>query len=303
MNLHIKNFSIRVFEIPTDTPLFSMKGGKAVLNVKSDTSLFNPNAAVILADPFLFVKNGTLFLFYEHLDKWFGTGRLCMRSTKDLKTWTDEVDVLAEPFHLSFPYVFEENGKVYMLPETGGDKSIRLYEAEDDTLAKWKLVKELKEDAEPWYDSVIYKKEGKYYLFTGTDDDVQQVEHLFVSDSLVGPYTEHPMSPIYTGRDGGRNAGSIIEHEGKLYRPVQVCIGGYGEQTSMMEIERLTPTEYKERRHKKDIIDTTMPPYKHGGHQWNQVEFLGRRVVATDYREKNYNVIETLRKAKHILFR
>ena len=138
-----------------------------------------------------------------------------------------------------------------------------------------------------------------YYLFTGTDDDVQQVEHLFVSDNLKGPYKEHPMSPIYIGRDGGRNAGSIIGHHGEFYRPVQVCVNSYGEQTSVMKIEQLTPTEYVEFLYKKDIIDTSIPPYKEGGHQWSEVEFLGQRIVATDYREKNHNVVELLRMAKH----
>lgn len=280
----------------TDALPFSMKGGETVLDIKSDTSLLNPNASVILADPFLFVKDGTLYLFYEHLTRWYGTGRICMRSTKDLKIWTEEVDVLVEPFHLSFPYVFEDEGKVYMLPETGGDQCISLYEAEDNTLSKWKFLKKLKEDAEPWYDSVIYKKEGMYYLFTGTDDDVQQVEHLFVSESLTGIYKEHPMSPIHTGRNGSRNAGSIIEHHSELYRPVQMCMNSYGEQTSVMKIEKLTPTEFKESLFQKDLINTKENPYKDGGHQWNPVEFMGKRIVATDYREKNYNLVELSRR-------
>ncbi len=303
MHFYVPNFSIRVFETALDAQPFTMNDGCAVLEIKSDTSLFNPNATVILADPFLFVKDDTLYLFYEHLVRWFGTGRLCMRSTKDLKTWSDEVDVLVEPFHLSFPYVFEDGGRVYMLPETGGDKSIRLYEAEDDTLTKWKLIKKIKEDNDPWYDSVINKKDGIYYLFTGTDNDVQQIEHLFVSENLLGPYKEHPMSPIHIGRDGGRNAGSIIVTEDGLFRPVQVCVNSYGEQTSIMKIEKLTPDEYTESVFRKDIIDTTMSPYQEGGHQWNTVEFMGRRIVATDYRQKNYNVIETLRKFKYIIFK
>ena len=298
MHFYIRNFSINVFEQPKDTALFSFEGSKTVLNIKSDKSLFNSDATVILADPFLFVKDGTLYLFYEHLNKWFGTGRICMRSTKDLKIWTDEVDVLVEPFHLSFPFVFEDDGKVYMLPETGGDKSIRLYEAEDGTLTKWKLVKKLMEGEEPWYDTVIHKKDGMYYLFTGHDDNVQQEQHVFVADSLMGPYKEHPMSLIYKGRDGGRNAGSIIEQNGDLYRPVQVCVNSYGEQTSVMKIETLSPTDYKEVLYKKNIIDTHIPPYKEGGHQWNPVEFMGKRIVATDYREKNYNLVELARRMK-----
>lgn len=303
MHPYIINFSIRVFEQPLDAPLFSMESGGTVLGIKSDKGLFNSNASVILADPFLFVKDGILYLFYEHLTQWFGKGRICMRSTHDLKKWTDEVDVLVEPFHLSFPYVFEDEGKVYMLPETGGDKSIRLYEAEDETLTRWKLVKKLKEDEEPWYDSVIHKYNGKYYLFTGHDDDIHQIQHLFVADRLTEPFTEHPVSPIASGRGCGRNAGSIIEHNGELYRPVQVCVNSYGEQTSVMRIETLTPTEYKEFLYQKNIFNTEQKPYGWGGHQWNSVKFMGRKIVATDYREKNYNLIESLRKVKRKLIK
>lgn len=298
MHLYLENFSIRVFEIDSKAPLFSMENGSTVLDIKSDTSLFNPNASVIIADPFLFVKNGVLYLFYEHLTRWEGTGRICMRSTRDLKNWTAEKDVLIEPYHLSFPFVFEDEGKVYMLPETGGDKSITLYEAENDDLTRWRKVKKLMEDEEPWYDSIIFKKEGKYFLFTGHDDNVQQIQHLFVSDSLTGPYSEHPCSPICEGRDRARNAGSLIDGNNQLYRPVQVCINGYGEQTSVMKIEKLTPCDYTETLYKKDIVNTNKAPYKEGGHQWNMVEFMGKRIVATDYRERNYNLVELARKIR-----
>lgn len=299
MHLYINSFSIRVFSISKDLPLFSIDRGDTILSIKCDRGFLNPNANVILADPFLFVKNDTLYLFYEHLTRWFGRGRICMRSTKDLCNWTEEKDVLVEPFHLSFPFVFEEDGKVYMLPETGGDKSITLYEAEDETLTNWRKVCKLKEDETPWYDSIIYKKDNCYYLFTGHDDNVNQIQHLFVANSLKGPYREHPYSPICEGRDRARNAGSIIECSGDLYRPVQVCVNSYGEQTSIMKIDTLTPECYKEVVFKKNIIDTKISPYRNGGHQWSTVEFMGKRIVATDYREKNYNIVELTRMAKH----
>lgn len=296
MNFYVWNFNIRVIEKGNFDVFFSTEG-VPVLNIMSATSLLSPNAPSILADPFLFVYNEELYLFYEHQDKWIGgKGRLCMRKTKDLKIWTDEVDVLVEPFHLSYPWVFEDNGKVYMLPETGNDNSIRLYVATDDSLTKWKLVKKIVDDGLPWKDSVIYGKDGYYYLFTSHNVHHQQEQHLFVANDLMGPYTEHPMSPIYTGADGGRNAGSIIEYEGGIYRPVQVCIHSYGEQTSIMRIETLNPTEYKETLYKNNIVDTHNAAYREGGHQFNPVQFKGKWIVATDNRIKNYNFIETFRR-------
>lgn len=296
MNLFVLNFNIRILEKKDNDSFFSTEGEK-VLDIMSDTSIVNMNAPSILADPFLFEFNGELFLFYEHQDKWIGgKGRICMQKTKDLKEWTPEVDVLEEPFHLSFPWVFSENGKIYMLPETGGSRSIRLYQADDTSLTKWSLCKILMEDEQPWTDSVIYKKDGNYYLFTSHDVHSKQIQHLFVSDNLFGPYKEHPASPIYDGRDGGRNAGSIIEYKGEIYRPVQVCLNSYGEQTSIMKIEELTPAMYNEKLYKENIIDTSMPAYREGGHQFNPVFFHGKWVVATDNRSKNYNLIELFRK-------
>jgi len=296
MNFFVYNFNIRVLE-KRETDSFFSTEGDAILDIKSDTSLVKVDAPSIIADPFLFAKGEELFLFYEHQDKWIGgKGRLCMRKTKDLIDWTDEVDVLVEPFHLSYPFVFEDNGMVYMLPVTGNDNSIRLYVAKEDSLTKWELVKKIVDDGLPWKDSVIYKKDGYYYLFTSHNVNHQQEQHLFVANDLMGPYTEHPMSPIYTGADGGRNAGSIIEYEGSIYRPAQVCIRSYGEQTSIMRIETLSPTEYKETLHKKNIVDTQNKTFREGGHQFNPIQFKGKWIVATDNRKKNYNLVETFRK-------
>lgn len=301
MNLFVRNFNICILDKSEEDSFFSTEG-KPILEIRSDTSLFNANAPSIIADPFLFVHNEELFLFYEHQDKWIGgKGRICMRKTKDLKNWTPEVDVLNEPFHLSFPWVFEEDGKVYMMPEAGGSRSIRIYQADDDNLAKWSLCRIIMEDEQPWTDSVIYKEDGVYFLFTSHDTHSKQTQHLFISNGLFGPYKEHPSSPIYEGKDGGRNAGCIIEYKGGLYRPVQVCLKSYGEQTSIMKINRLTPTEYKESLYKENIVNTSLTTFRDGGHQFHSVVFKGRTIVATDYRIKNYNLIELYRKTMSII--
>ncbi len=295
MPCYINNFSVYVFERPIDAPLFSVVDNKEVLNIKSDKGLFKSNPSVIIADPFLYVHNDTLYLFYEHQIRWFGKGRICMRYTKDLKKWSEEREVLKESFHLSYPFVFEDNGRVYMLPETGENRSVQLYEAVDETMTQWQCVSKIL-DGEAWYDSIIHKIRGDYYLFTGHDDNVSQVQHLFVANSLKGPYIEHPKSPISRGRDRGRNAGSIIEHNGELYRPVQVCKNSYGEQISIMRIDDISPIQFREKIYQQNIIDTSCNIFRHGGHQYSQVIFKGRRVVAIDYREKNYNIVELIRR-------
>lgn len=85
--------------------------------------------------------------------------------TDDVQVWSDEVDVPKESFHLSFPYVFEDNGKVYMLPEARYSGTIRLYEACNDNLSKWKLAEVIIDEKRQWIDSSIIKKRAKFYHF------------------------------------------------------------------------------------------------------------------------------------------
>lgn len=118
-----------------------------------------------------------------------------MTSTSDLVHWSKPVVVLKEPFHLSYPWVFEEAGKVYMIPETGQDGSVRLYEATDETFCSFVFSHKLLEQPKNreirmgYGDSLIYKKDGKYYLMTMLQySEPVNVLELYVSDKLKGPW-------------------------------------------------------------------------------------------------------------------
>ena len=160
-----------------------------------------------------------LCLFYES-KKLLTPGVIMMISTIDLKHWTKPRVVLKEKFHLSFPWVFTDAGKVYMVPETGTDGSIRVYEATDDTLTRWKLKRKLLELSPGnvmnmgYSDSSIYKKDGIYYLMTTVqyEDGINTLE-LYYSDSLMGKYVKHPLSPIAHSQNVGRNAGSLQKNQ------------------------------------------------------------------------------------------
>lgn len=294
MELHVNNFNVRV-AIKQDDELLS-GGGQTILELLSDTDMFKLKPTVIIADPFLFVFKGELYLFYEKQIKWYGLGRICMRKTKNLNDWSEEKEVLRENFHLSFPFVFENRGQVYLMPETGHDGSVRLYECTDDTLEHWQLKAKLLDDGCDWVDSSLIEEGGKYFLFTAKKEDNESYKQfLFISNEIRGPYHEHPMSPIYIGDDFGRNSGSVFKYEGSWMRPTQDCSVGYGDNVSLFKISDLTETIYKETLFKKDIFDRT-GKYHEGGHQLNFVTFQGTSVIATDFKVKNYNVIELIRR-------
>ena len=250
--------------------------------------LWKPKPRRFQADPFLFVKDGELYLFYE-LQHWDDPGCIAMIKTKDLKTWTEPQIVLKEPFHLSFPYVFEENGTVYMIPESQEDDSIHLYQANGDltsfTYVRTLLKQERKDGINFCYnDSHIYCKGGKYYLFTSYQKDWRYYQELFMSDNLLnGTFVRHPQSPICVSNEFGRNGGSLIEYEEKLLRVTQDCHADYGDNSSLMKITKLDENDYEEELYMHNIFPKSRI-FIDGGHQLNIAEFQGKFIYATDYK-------------------
>ena len=100
-----------------------------------DDALLNPSmpftpiaqtADIWMADPLLFTVNDKDWLFAELFEKDCHLGRIAVidPDSKDRKPTV----ILREPFHMSFPMIFEWNGQYFMVPETSGDKSVRLYQ-------------------------------------------------------------------------------------------------------------------------------------------------------------------------------
>lgn len=281
-------FGIEVSEVSS---IFDMTAGRRIIRRQDAGSPWNiTDSKVINADPFLFVHNDRLFLFYEETTFHNPGGKLWMVSTADLKNWTAPLQISHEDnLHFSFPYVFKDGGEVYMIPETGWVGEIRLYKATDSSLTKFELdtvlmKRERKQDRIifDFADNVLHKKDGIYYLFTSILDKEGYELQLFTSDNLRGPYLKHPASPLCHSLKFGRNAGSLIEHDGRLFRPAQDCTETYGGQVHVMEITTLSQEEYNEQPYIEQILPTTEFFFAKGGHQLSYTRFKGRTIMAAD---------------------
>lgn len=282
----IECFKIQI--VAAESP-FEFANGRIIKEVLCDSISKLRKPTTIVADPFLFVKDDTLYLFYED-KKMYRNGVISMISTKDLATWTEPLVVLQETCHLSYPWVFEENGQVYMIPETCGLKEIRLYRANDE-LTDFKYTKTIlrddtdREDGLSFSDTSILKKDDAFYLMTTVNENKTNILKLYVSDNFDSSYIEHPNSPIVVGNKYGRNGGCLLEFDGKLLRVAQDCVNRYGDNVHLLEVKVLNKEKYKEESIKDYIIPTTMTFYKEGGHQFNFVKFKGKYVIATDAKE------------------
>lgn len=265
-----------------------LKRHEPILQFKID-NLVKPNPLVIQADPFLFVKGHRLYLFYESqyaAEK----GILRMTSTTDLKEWTAPVTVLKEPFHLSYPFVFDYQGETYMIPESEEANCIRLYKGNEDLtefhFVRTLLTKERTEDIKANYcDSHLLFKDGTCYLFTSVSYGWTYHLELYATDDLLHhDFVSHPQSPIYIGNDHGRCGGSVLHLDDSYYRVSQNCLDSYGGNVSLLRITAIDKDNYQEELYKKDLLEPE-GIFKEGGHQLNIVKFNGQYVYATDYRK------------------
>lgn len=293
----INTFGIKLGKVSTDN-IFNLSTQNLICDFKIPRFTINKNPVIIQADPFVFLYNDTLFLFYE--EQQLGKcGIIKMIQSKDLQHWSKPVIVLKEPFHLSFPFVFSLNNEVYMLPESGADDSIRLYKSLTSDLTKWTFVRTLicserKNDVIYNYaDSSIISKDGWYYLFTSVFRNNIYYQELYYSDSIDGEWRKHPCSPIHVGNKYGRNAGCVFTNEGEFFRPTQDCRNSYGENVSILRIKNLTPISYSEEVYKENILP--LNKYKNGGHQYNHIKMNNFYIVATDYRGKTINLLHTVK--------
>ncbi|MDD3143899.1 MAG: hypothetical protein PHG32_06850 [Candidatus Cloacimonetes bacterium] len=219
-----------------------------------------------VADPFVFAWGDSLYLFYERgLNVASGggwTGVIGLATSKDGLDWNDRGVVLHDSAIVSFPVIYEYADDIYMTVEGAGANNVRLFKASSFPNS-WTCVDTLLTGQ--WSDPVVHEHKGVYYLFTSKPK--YHDLHLFYSSSFLGPYTEHPESPVVkSDKARGRNAGVLFEISNALYRPVQDCSRMYGEQVKMMEVKELSITGYSEK-------ETDRSPILAGsGKGWNKLK-------------------------------
>jgi hypothetical protein len=204
-------------------------------------------AAEFVADPFLLYRDDRWHLFFELLDRATGHGAIGLADSSDGPggdQFTYRQVVLREPFHLSYPYVFEWEGEHYMTPETLDAGGVRLYRATRFPV-EWTPVATLV--AGRLADPTVVRHDGCWYLFACGSPTTHDDLLLFVADRLEGPWREHPRSPLIAGdRRSARPAGRPVFHDGAWHRFAQDCEPVYGSRVRAFRIAELTPDRYAE---------------------------------------------------------
>lgn len=220
-----------------------------------DTSLWRYKtldlSKLSVADPFVYHKDDVFYIFYEEFDAKLRSGVIsCCGINKKHQIVVEPRVVIQEDFHLSYPCIFEEEDKIYLLPETSDNQSIRIYEAVDFP-NKFTLKCEILK-GETCFDPTLFKHDNKYWIFCNAKeiDKISSYDELFLfySESLEGPWNPHAMNPIVSDVRNARPAGNLFYQDGKLYRPAQDCSTRYGYAVNFNEVLELSENNYQERR-------------------------------------------------------
>lgn len=191
------------------------------------------------ADPFLFEKDGKTFLFVEMFDNSTETGVIGYSEFVNDKFTKPKV-ILKEKFHISYPYVFEKDNEIYMMPESHEADCIQLYRAVSfpDKWEKSQLLIDNINTADTILEndmlitSVICPENDMSIDLCVYDKDLQPCEY----------------NPVYSHSYIKRGAGKCFNHKNKRVRPAQSCENQrYGCKLYFNELEQCDRSAYREK--------------------------------------------------------
>lgn len=194
--------------------------GSIISNVNDEFIVLNNDIKYWAADPFVFEKNGKVYIFAELYDYILRRGTIgyCEYNGSPNVQWNQ---VIVEPFHMSFPFLFEKNGEMFIMPESSENRCVSLYRAVDFP-NKWEKCADLVED-DILVDTVLFQD----IALTYEDYKSQSADNYlwlcsYNDDKII------KKQKVTNNIEFARMAGAIFEIDGKLYRPSQNCLDGYG---------------------------------------------------------------------------
>ena len=203
--------------------------------------------AAFVADPFICKFGERWYMFFEVMNRVNWRGEIGFATSEDGRRWQYQRIVLAEGFHLSYPYVFEWQHEHYMIPESRQANEVRLYKATNFP-HEWSHVRTILQG--PLVDSSIFRYQDRWWLFAATQVNADPPSlRLYAANDLMGPWLEHPSSPILKANHHlSRPCGRIVFVNDRPIRFAQDVFPVYGSRVFAFEILDLSSETYKERQ-------------------------------------------------------
>lgn len=199
------------------------------------------------ADPFAVEHQGRYFIFFEELPYRAGRGHLMAIEVFDKAEPGEAQVILQRPYHLSYPFVFDWEGTLYMIPETMENRTVELYRCEEFP-HRWRLHRVLLRDLDA-VDATLWSDGSRWWMFVNVAEpgvDNTDELHLYWSVTPLGPWTAHPANPVVSDVRCARPAGPLFSRDRNLFRPSQDCSQGYGHSVLINRVQILSESSYQE---------------------------------------------------------
>ncbi|MZH02369.1 MAG: hypothetical protein F3745_02920 [Nitrospinae bacterium] len=215
-------------------------------------------------DPFLFEYEKQVHVFFENFEFSRQKGKISVGiiGENQINAVKDAIDV---NYHMSYPFVFEHNNDIFMIPETYEKKRLEIWKCKGFP-SKWSLEKTLFEGISLADSTIAKDKDGEFWLFTNISYTKVTYfsSHLYIfkiDSPMMNEIIPHKLNPVVTDCRSARGAGNIYtDHEGRLIRPSQASQNGvYGECLNLCHVKELTIDSYQE-----EILETITPKIKNG---------------------------------------
>ncbi len=205
----------------------------------------SPSRGKCYADPFGICLDGRIFILCEEFDYRTYRGSIVSFELTDMATIFGPQVAIQTTAHCSYPYLLEQGGEIYCVPETSEARQVSLFKAERFP-SKWVKIATLIRDF-AGVDATVFQYDGRWWL-TCTNDDEGVSSRLYVwySKDLIGPWTPHSANPVKADPGSSRPAGTPFVYRDELIRPAQDCSRTYGGRVILNKIRTLTPSEFEE---------------------------------------------------------
>ena len=234
------------------------------------------------ADPHLYERNGQTYIFAELYDRILRRGVIgcCELTDSGCSKWNI---VLRQPYHLSYPHVFEDHGDVYMIPESYEASEIAVFKAISFP-NKWQKVHVLKERCVA-VDSTLFTDNHNHFMLTLESEGNDEYFRMY--QFTEGGMPKHPHL-ISCNSSQVRPAGNLFFHNRRLLRPAQDCSDSYGCALNFYHVTKIEETAYTEELTAKitpSMIRSDLIHEQKGIHTYNvtdQYEVIDLKYEAID---------------------
>jgi hypothetical protein len=237
-----------------------------------DFNTILPPSGHYYADPCVFAREEIDHVFFEDYSYVAGKGVIAWMQRTSPGKFTEPKTVLQCPYHLSYPFVFEHEGNIFMIPETAEARRVELYRARAFP-ESWERVGVLLRDVNA-VDATLLEHDGKWWMFVNiaeAESSTWDELFIFYANSPLGPWKAHAANPVKSDIRSARPAGRFFRREGRLIRPVQNCSRCYGGSLVLCEVVDLTPYSFREM-----VINDIGPEWMPGNSRIHTLTFSDR---------------------------